>query len=304
MPNRPSRTSQKLAGLILMTDTYAKWSWILSENVAEAQRRRLAELNLYPRLRFRLYEQGWFHRIIALLDRVFLQSQLVYMVLRKRFFEDRLQAEIKQGATQVVILGAGLDPGGIRLAGNHPEIRVWEIDRVSLPISQSGNQDPENLHRITANLADPHWITQLQGHPCWQSTARTVFAAEGLLMYLEADAVRRLIGVLKQLTPDSGSFYFSYLRTSVWGKPRYGNFSPLVRLGLSLVGEPLRWSIDPEEISTFLDQEGVTSELTPDEADLHQLYLSTYPLWRNHPKPTIEFLAHAKWSKSDASQQP
>ena len=304
MPNRPSCTSQKLAGLILMTDTYAKWSWILSENVAEAQRRRLAELNLYPRLRFRLYEQGWFHRIIALLDRVFLQSQLVYMVLRKRFFEDRLQAEIKQGATQVVILGAGLDPGGIRLAGNHPEIRVWEIDRVSLPISQSGNQDPENLHRITANLADPHWITQLQGHPCWQSTARTVFAAEGLLMYLEADAVRRLIGILKQLTPDSGSFYFSYLRTSVWGKPRYGNFSPLVRLGLSLVGEPLRWSINPEEISTFLDQEGVTSELTPDEADLHQLYLSTYPLWRNHPKPTIEFLAHAKWSKSDASQQP
>ena len=304
MPNRPSRTSQKLAGLILMTDTYAKWSWILSENVAEAQRRRLAELNLYPRLRFRLYEQGWFHRIIALLDRVFLQSQLVYMVLRKRFFEDRLQAEIKQGATQVVILGAGLDPGGIRLAGNHPEIRVWEIDRVSLPISPSGNQDRENLHRITANLADPHWITQLQSHPCWQSTARTVFAAEGLLMYLEADAVRRLIGVLKQLIPDSGSFYFSYLRTSVWGKPRYGNFSPLVRLGLSLVGEPLRWSIDPEEISTFLGQEGLTSELTRDEADLHQLYLSTYPLWRNHPKPAIEFLAHAKWSKSDASQHP
>ena len=87
MPNRPSRTSQKLAGLILMTGTYAKWSWILSENVAEAQRRRLAEMNLYPRLRFRLYEQGWFHRIISLLDRVFLQSQLVYMVLRKRFFE-------------------------------------------------------------------------------------------------------------------------------------------------------------------------------------------------------------------------
>ena len=118
MPNRPSRTSQKLAGLILMTDTYAKWSWILSENVAEAQRRRLAELDLYPRLRFRLYEQGWFHRIISLLDRVFLQSQLVYMVLRKRFFEDRIQAELEQGATQVVILGAGLDPGGIRLAGN------------------------------------------------------------------------------------------------------------------------------------------------------------------------------------------
>ena len=304
MPNRPSRTSQKLAGLILMTGTYAKWSWILSENVAEAQRRRLAELNLYPRLRFRLYEQGWFHRIISLLDRVFLQSQLVYMVLRKRFFEDRIQAELEQGATQVVILGAGLDPGGIRLAGNHPEIRVWEIDRVSLPISQSGNANPENLHRITANLADPTWTTQLQSHPYWQSTAKTVFAAEGLLMYLEADAVRRLLGALKQMTPYRGSFYFSFLRTSAWGKPRYGNFSPLVRLGLSLVGEPLRWSINPEEISTFLGQEGLTSERTPDEADLYQLYLSTHPIWRNHPKPTIEFLAHAKWPKSDAGQHP
>ena len=51
------------------------------ENVAEAGDD--LPLNLYPRLRFRLYEQGWFHRIISLLDRVFLQSQLVYMVLRK-----------------------------------------------------------------------------------------------------------------------------------------------------------------------------------------------------------------------------
>ncbi|MEC7445229.1 MAG: hypothetical protein VX500_02850, partial [Planctomycetota bacterium] len=69
-------------------------------------------------------------------------------------------------------------------------------------------------------------------------------------------------------------------------------------------GEPLRWSINPEEISTFLGQEGLTSERTPDEADLYQLYLSTHPIWRNHPKPTIEFLAHAKWPKSDAGQHP
>jgi O-methyltransferase involved in polyketide biosynthesis len=44
-----------------------------------------------------------------------------HWMLRKRWIESRVRARIAAGASQVVVLGAGLDTLGVRLASELPD---------------------------------------------------------------------------------------------------------------------------------------------------------------------------------------
>jgi methyltransferase (TIGR00027 family) len=297
MSKRASSTSQKLAALVLMAETCPQWQQILPPAWPPAQRERLTELGLYPRLRFKLYERRWYQQAILFLDRWLLDSQLVYMILRKRFFAEQVRVEIEKGAQQVVILGAGIDPAGIQYATAYPQVQVWEIDRADLLSSEYDLQRPDNLHRITTDLTQPRWYQTLTNQLDWRCDVPTVFMAEGLLMYLTEKAVRSLFRSLKQLSPEQGSLYFGYLRSTASGRPSYGRHSWLVRLGLWCVGEPLLWSLNPEQLDVFLQSEGLTSTLAPDETNLHRRFLRETHHGDRFPPPSIEFMADARWGR-------
>ena len=49
-------------------------------------------------------------------------------MMRKRWIESRVRAAIADGASQLVVLGAGFDTLGVRLAVERPDFRVVEID--------------------------------------------------------------------------------------------------------------------------------------------------------------------------------
>src|SRR5689334_11027033 len=56
------------------------------------------------------------------------------MMIRTRFIEERLEHAIRNGATQVVILGAGFDTRAYRLLHLLKNVRVFEVDR---PVTQA-----------------------------------------------------------------------------------------------------------------------------------------------------------------------
>jgi O-methyltransferase involved in polyketide biosynthesis len=66
-----------------------------------------------------------------LLERATHPGIVRHWMMRKRWIESRVRAAIAAGATQVVVLGAGLDPLGVRLAVERPDLRVVEIDQPS-----------------------------------------------------------------------------------------------------------------------------------------------------------------------------
>ena len=295
---RASGTSQKLAALVLMAGTCPRWQQILPPSWILAQRKHLRELGLYPRLRFKLYESQGFQKVILFLDRWLLESQLVYMILRKRFFAEQVQMEIERGTRQVVILGAGIDPAGTQLATQYPQVQIWEIDRCEPVSSPLNHQAPKNLHRLTVDLTNRRWHETLVKDPTWQVNAPSVFIAEGLFMYLTEEAVKDVLRSLQQLSPTQGSLFFGYLRSTSTGRPHYGKYSMLVRLGLRCVGEPLRWSVNPDQLQTFLKNAGLKSTLGPDETDLHHRYLEASGTTGCFPPPSIEFMSDARWGQS------
>src|SRR5262245_50829080 len=50
------------------------------------------------------------------------------MIPRTRFIDEQLDASVRQGATQFVILGAGFDTRAYRFRDKLAQVRVFEID--------------------------------------------------------------------------------------------------------------------------------------------------------------------------------
>lgn len=128
-----------------------------------------------------------------------------YILVRTRFFDDFL-IEAVRGASQVVILGSGLDTRAFRLTFPH-ETKLFELDL------------PEVIERKITLLKDAsancqHYILKTDINQPWehlllekgyQISRPAVFLLEGLLMYLEEAQVHSLMQTISKLTA-TGSY--------------------------------------------------------------------------------------------------
>ncbi|MFB7898218.1 class I SAM-dependent methyltransferase [Streptomyces xiamenensis] len=134
-----------------------------------------------------------------------------YFGLRTRVLDDFLLTSVGTGATQVVLLGAGLDTRAYRLTWPSDGV-VFEIDRAGVLAFK---------HQVLADLvATPKvkrvpvpvdlredWVTALTGAG-FDPTAPSVWLAEGLLFYLPSAAETYLIDTVDQLTTGGSALAF------------------------------------------------------------------------------------------------
>lgn len=125
---------------------------------------------------------------------------VVHGILRTRFYDDRLPAA---GADQVVLLAAGLDTRAYRLdwpAGT----RVFELDLA--PVLAFKQQVLDGLGAVPriertalpADLLDPGWPERLVAAG-FDPARRSVWLAEGLLVYLTAEEAAGLLTAVAAL---------------------------------------------------------------------------------------------------------
>jgi len=88
---------------------------------------------------------------------------------------------------------------------------------------------------------------------------QTAIVAEGLLMYLPAEAVRDLFGQCTAVAAPGSRIAFTYIATGADGRPDAGRWTALVLWILKVTGEPWLWSIRPEKLSLFLEDTGWTN---------------------------------------------
>lgn len=137
---------------------------------------------------------------LAFMEQQSTKQDLSYVAVRTRFFDDFLMAAMFE-ASQVVILGAGMDARAFRLpfpCGT----KVYEIDQPEV----LGNKEAilKNTlttcqrHVIAADLTQP-WSQSLlaQGY---QADLPSIYLIEGLLMYLTEPEVHDLLKTISELT--------------------------------------------------------------------------------------------------------
>lgn len=241
------------------------------------------------------FRAPWFRRLVAIYERMIAAGQTVHMALRKSFFDDETRAAIAEGATQVLMVGAGFDTLCARLAPEHPAVRFVEVDhpgtqaRKRAALSALGTL-PTNLHLLPADLAveDLGKVLEASGH--WETTAKSLVVTEGLLMYLDPSSVRRLFAAAQRVTGPGSRLLLSYMKTPPPRASGNGALSTLNDVLLAVKGEPYRWRAADGELARFLSEAGFRLDESAARCDLGRRYLEPAGLGRR-PIGRVEFMA-------------
>jgi methyltransferase (TIGR00027 family) len=136
-------------------------------------------------------------------------STVRMMTIRTRFSDDALARAIAGGATQVVILGAGLDSHAYRCQELLASVRVFEVDR---PATQALKKQrvndvlgapPANLTYVPVDFQHEDLRGALTRHG-YDPSQRTFFILEGVTMYLPEEAVRETLRFVASHPAGSG----------------------------------------------------------------------------------------------------
>jgi len=177
-----------------------------------------------------------------------------YLVARSRYAEDSLALAAKEGVTQYVLLGAGLDTFAHR--NPYPQLRVFEVDHPATQawkrnlLAQSHLPAPANLVYAPVDFECESLPDRLLASG-FDPAQKTFFAWLGVVPYLTLEAFRATIRFVAAQPPGSG-IVFDY------GQPRHVlslreqlAFDSLAAR-VKLAGEPFQLFFTPHEVAREL----------------------------------------------------
>jgi len=198
---------------------------------------------------------------------------------RVRYFDDFVAESISRGLEQLVILGAGYDTRAYRIEGLNGSsgIRVFEVDH---PVTQGVKMEkikeifgglPDHVFYLSVDLATEDLGEKLLGGG-YDSSKRTLFLMEGLLMYLPPAAVDRILLFIAGNCGRESRIIFDYYPQSVVDGSSDLVVGRIAHDYLARIGEPLRFGIDEGMVGEFLDRRGFTRVCTVTSEDYKRAY--------------------------------
>jgi methyltransferase (TIGR00027 family) len=199
---------------------------------------------------------------IAWDDATFSEQQVLEQItVRTRFFDDFFLDAAAAGLRQAVILAAGLDARGYRLAWPAGTV-VFEVDQPKViefkttTLAGLGATPTSEWRTVGIDLRDD-WRTALR-ESSFDIDRPTAWMAEGLLMYLPPEAQNRLLDNIIRLStpgsriateqlPDMSAFTDQRSRTWLQRWRRYG---------LDVDGSELVWDGERSDVGEYLSSNG------------------------------------------------
>ena len=274
---RPSRTALKIARFMVLLDAVPRLRGVLPEGQAELTGSILrASEAVSPRLVDMMRRPATI-RIYELMEAVTGRGQLLWFGLRKRWFAERVEAEIEAGARQLLVLGAGFDPLAAWIAERHPDVHCVEIDAPATAEPKrhalQALRRPGANHEVCAADLATHSLADALQSTSWRHDARSVVVAEGLLMYLTRADVERLLTEVTASVGAHSRLACSCVDAHANGAPNIGKLDKMIRFSLRLVGEPMQWGIRPPDVPAFFAANGHRVLEQPTVDDLRSRYL-------------------------------
>ena len=262
--NKPSRTAYKVALTIVTLGAEPKMDKFLPSGIVQATEKLLVASGAAGARTLRWSRSQRMVSVYKAFDWM-LPGQFEAFAHRKAFCERLVRDGIGAGATQILVLGAGYDTMGWRLAPEFSGVNFFEIDHPATARLKDRGIDAmgrrKNLCLIAEDLGKRELVDVLKTNNSWDRSARTVIVAEGLLMYLPPEAVRDLFCQCALVSGVGSRIVFSYIPTGADGRPDAGRWTGLMLWLQRVVGEPWTWSLRPEELGLFLEETGWTIAL-------------------------------------------
>lgn len=206
---------------------------------------------------------------------------LTYVLARHRFIDDALVRSLRAPAPrveQVVLLGAGYDTRAHRFAKDLSDRTVFEVDfpstsrrKAELVHAHARELPSANLHRVEIDFLHERLEDALD-RAGFRRGVRTFFVWEGVSMYLTRRTVQDTLATLRALSGPGSElamdFWFLLDTPDLMSTAHRmsGNF-------LHLLGEPLIFSLHPEDAPPFFERAGLAIEDLALAGDLEQRYV-------------------------------
>jgi len=262
--DKPSRTAYKVALNIVTLGAKPEMERFLPPGIVQATEQLLVASGATG-----ARTVGWSRsrRMVSVYEAFdwMLPGQFEAFAHRKAFCERQVRDGIGAGATQILVLGAGYDTMGWRMAPEFSGVNFFEIDHPETArlkakgIDELGQRD--NLFLIAEDLGKRKLVDVLKTNKSWDQSARTVIVAEGLVMYLSHEEVRDLFFQCAVITGAGSRIAFTYIPSGADGRPDVGRWTGLMLWLQKVIGEPWIWSIRPEELDRFLAETGWANAL-------------------------------------------
>ncbi|MGH9901631.1 MAG: class I SAM-dependent methyltransferase, partial [Pyrinomonadaceae bacterium] len=216
----------------------------------------------------------------SLLERLTIPGIQLHYALRKRRLEEIARASLDEGFTQVVVFGAGFDTLALRLSESFPAARFIETDHPATQkvktraIAARGLSGPPNLSFIPLDLTGQNIETELPTRGGFRPREKTLFIAEGVLMYLAPREVDGLFRSVSRLGARGSRFAFTFMEEREDGRVAFRNAGRAVDLWLRLHREPFNWGLRPDQLSGFLAAHGLRVLEAGTQETLRRLYLN------------------------------
>ncbi|HEY7323915.1 MAG TPA: SAM-dependent methyltransferase [Streptosporangiaceae bacterium] len=181
------------------------------------------------------------------------------VVCRSRYTEDRLAEAAARGASQYVLLGAGLDTFGIRSALGR-EFRIFEVDH---PATQGWKRQalaaarisvPPQVTFVPAELGVGSLIAALQAAG-FDLTAPAVVGWLGVTMYLDISAISATLAALSACAPGT-EVIVDYMLPAGLRDQTADDYVSQVSQAAADGGEPWRSFLAPEQVQALLGEHG------------------------------------------------
>jgi methyltransferase (TIGR00027 family) len=199
-----------------------------------------------------------------------------FMVARSRYAEDELARAISRGASQYVVLGAGLDTFAYRnpypesalhvFEVDHPATQAWKLQRLDaahMAIPLSLTFAPVDFERQS--------LAEGLERANFQRDAITFFSWLGVTPYLTPDAMNSTLAFVASMPKGSGIvFDYAVPRESLswFGRLAFDRIASRV----AAAGEPFRLFFDPQSLAQQLKSLGFHSLEDLDTGEINARY--------------------------------
>ena len=239
--DQASRTALLIAASLVLLHRSPQCSGLVSRTAADLCAQILDAHSAQTRLFLKIVRQDWFRPIAKLTERITIRGILLHYVLRKKCIAGLVRSALINGATQVVIIGAGFDLLSFELHQEFPGVQFWELDHPATQhhkVRTFSKIDAERLYFVATDLSATAFDSEALIKNSFDPTQHAVWIAEGLLMYLTPERVSSLMRTSKSLSAPGSQFVFTFMEKQGDGRIRFDSQSKLVDWWLCRRGEP------------------------------------------------------------------
>lgn len=220
-----------------------------------------------------------------------LHALRAHVVLRSRYAEDRLEAAVRHGVRQYVVLGAGFDTFAYRQPVWAHALRVFEVDHPDSQAWKRGRLRRAGI-RVPANVTyapidfERETLGDALAAAGLDARAPVFCSWLGVTVYLTPGAIAATLRAVASY-PRGSELVLTFAGPAAPGRPAAAS---MLETAAAALGEPWRTRLTPEEMLRMLTDAGFSRAKVVDPAALAAEYFAGR---RDLPAPRRARIAHA-----------